>query len=173
MVLIMIRIKCELENLTNLRPEEDFTYFFNVECSSCREVCPRESAVTAGETSSTSSGVRQKSSGTTKTAEANLVQKCDFCSRTGTISLVPGHGRPYMADDSEHERFVPLLLLDCRGMEPVQYSPRDGWIAEGAETGTKFAEIDLTEGDFSEYDVKAKQSVGVYKFTAEFVKTKL
>lgn len=173
MVLLLIRIKCELENLTNLQPEEnDFTYYFKLECASCREVSSRESSVTSGETVS-SGGGRQKSAGKDKLSDVNLMQKCDFCGRTGTISIVEGHGKPYTAEDSEKSAFVPLVLLDCRGMEPKEYLPKDGWCAQGAESGTKFTSIDLSDGDYSEYDEKAGASVGVYGISSEVVKTKL
>jgi hypothetical protein len=33
-------------------------------------------------------------------------------------------------------------------------------LAEGAETGTKFEDIDLTEGDWAEYDEKVHYILG-------------
>jgi len=173
MVLLLLKITAELENLTDFQPAaggEDFTHYIKVQCGSCREVSPRESMLTSGEVIGTAG--RQRKSGNTKTGEANLVQKCSFCSRSGTISLIDGHGKPLTLDDSETGKFAPLILLDCRGMEAVEYIPKDGWVAQGAESGTKF-DIDLSDGDYSEYDAKAGCSVGVFNFKFIFEKTKL
>lgn len=35
------------------------------------------------------------------------------------------------------------------------------WLAEGLESGTKFAEIDLTDGEWFEYDEKAGDEVSI------------
>lgn len=35
------------------------------------------------------------------------------------------------------------------------------WKAVGIESGTKFAEIDLTEGDWYEYDEKTSEEVSI------------
>lgn len=77
-----------------------------------------------------------------------------------------------------------MAVLDCRGMEPVGFDPRvgnilhcdipcwrcpplnsswflvvqAGWTALGAESGTKFDDIDLTEGDWADYDEKVMLS---------------
>ncbi|CAI5995226.1 unnamed protein product [Closterium sp. NIES-64] len=129
MVLLLISIRCELENLTNLRPaSDDFTYYMKLRCS-CGE--------------------------------------CNFCSRVGSISLVEGHGKPFTAEDCENRKFVPLVCLDCRGMEPVEFIPKDGWQAEGAESGTKFEDIDLSDKEFSDYDEKAGESVSILNIESQ------
>jgi len=68
---------------------------------------------------------------------------------------------------------VPLVCFDCRGIEVVEFVPEDGWAAEGRSSGTKFTEIDLSEGDYSEYDEKATASVGIYNFDSEITVTRL
>jgi hypothetical protein len=35
------------------------------------------------------------------------------------------------------------------------------WLAEGAETGTKFTGIDLEEGEWFEYDEKSNEEVSI------------
>eukprot|EP00475_Leptophrys_vorax_P009002 TRINITY_DN15905_c0_g2_i1.p2 TRINITY_DN15905_c0_g2~~TRINITY_DN15905_c0_g2_i1.p2 ORF type:complete len:163 (+),score=12.31 TRINITY_DN15905_c0_g2_i1:203-691(+) len=157
MVLLVIAIRAELENLTNLRPAaDDFTYYFRVKCS-CGEVSAKESSVTKGE--------EYEMKGSRGTA--NLVQKCTLCARVGSISLVDGHAKPLTAEDSEARRFAPLVCLDCRGMEPVEFFPKDGWRAEGAESGTVFGEIDLSEGEYSDYDERAGESVSILNIESE------
>ena len=83
-----------------------------------------------------------------------------------------GGTKRYTAEDSESGKFVPIIRLDCRGIEPVEFIPKDGWEAEGAESGTKFSDIDLSEGDYSEYDEKASASVGIYNFESQVVVSK-
>ena len=58
-------------------------------------------------------------------------------------------------------------------MEPVAWVPKDGLMAEGAESGTKFTEMDFTEEDeFADYDEKAGESVSIMNITSEFNVTK-
>ncbi|KAK3733949.1 hypothetical protein QZH41_010764 [Actinostola sp. cb2023] len=79
-----------------------------------------------------------------------------------------------MADDSN--QFKTMITFDCRGVEPTAFSPRvsyrlpTGFVAEGAETSSKFTDINLSEMDWSDYDEKAKLSVGIYEVTSQFVK---
>lgn len=103
---------------------------------------------------------------------ACVVFQCQLCGKSGSISILDGGVRRYTAEDSESGKFVPLIKLDCRGIEPLEFIPKDGWEAEGAETSTKFTDIDLSEGDFSEYDEKAEASVGIYNFTSKVVVSK-
>lgn len=100
-------------------------------------------------------------------------EQCSFCARVGTITIVDGHGKPYTAEDSESRAFVPLVCFDCRGIEVVEFLPKDGWSAEGAESGTPFTDIDLSDGDYSEYDEKATASVGIFNFESEITVTRL
>eukprot|EP00850_Spirogloea_muscicola_P008341 SM000044S15988 [mRNA] locus=s44:420753:421610:+ [translate_table: standard] len=171
MVLLLLRIRAELENVTDLQPEEGHTFRVKVRCSSCNEESDKESMLTAGEeygTRLSASAPRQSRA----VGATNLIQKCKFCGRTGTISILDGRGRPLTAEDSEAGRFVPVLGMDCRGIQPVQFIPGDGWEAKGAESGTTFANIDLSDGDWSEYDEKLQLPVGISNVQHEFVVTK-
>lgn len=56
---------------------------------------------------------------------------------------------------------VNILEFDCRGLEFVEFKPDGQWLATGLESGTKFAEIDLTEGEWYEYDEKASSEVSI------------
>lgn len=67
--------------------------------------------------------------------------------------------------------------MDCRGLEFVEfkadvcylrsYCPpltnisQGEWKATGAESGTKFTAIDLTEGEWFDYDEKAGEEVSI------------
>ena len=44
--------------------------------------------------------------------------------------MIPGRGRPLTQEMSESGKFTPLMLLDSRGFEPVEFSFGTGWKAE-------------------------------------------
>lgn len=64
------------------------------------------------------------------------------------------------------------MVFDCRGIEPVDFSPGEGWIAKIAESTTVFDNVDLSEKEWVDYDENIKESVGVYEFQSQFVKVK-
>ncbi|ERN15390.1 hypothetical protein AMTRI_Chr05g68950 [Amborella trichopoda] len=166
MVNLMLEIKGDLENLTNLQPQggcddPNFSYYFKVKCGNCGELSQKETCVTLSETVQL-----PKSKGS-----ANLVQKCKFCGRDGNIVMIPGRGKPLTLEDSESGKYVPLMMFDCRGFEPVGFSFRDGWAAEST-SGTKFGDIDLSEGEYVEYDEKGQYPVGISNVQERFVVVK-
>lgn len=78
--------------------------------------------------------------------------------------------KPYT---SENGQLQPILVLECRGLELTGFDPRvcrldqsppsvlltsyhlQGiWKCEGAESGTKFDEVDLVDGEWNDYDEK-------------------
>lgn len=76
----------------------------------------------------------------------------------------------YTSEDSG--KFKTIVVFDCRGIEPEEFSPRDGWIVKSSENGPIFEDIDLSEDDWVEYDQKNQNSIGVYEFKSQFVKLK-
>jgi hypothetical protein len=56
---------------------------------------------------------------------------------------------------------VKILEFDCRGLEFVEFKADGEWLAEGTESGSKFTGIDLTEGEWFDYDEKAGEEVSV------------
>ncbi|KAG1346383.1 putative CXXC motif containing zinc binding protein [Cocos nucifera] len=125
MVYYMLSFTAELENLTNLQPrggcdDPNYPYYFKVKCENCGEVSQKETCATMSESVPLSSG-----KGT-----ANLVQKCKLCGREGSIQMIPGHGQPLTRELSQRELNTRLMVFDCRGFEPVDFSFGDGWKAE-------------------------------------------
>ncbi|MBA0568266.1 hypothetical protein Golax_003538 [Gossypium laxum] len=187
MVNFMLKISADLENLTNLQPQggcddPSFPYLFKVslsfcffacffdfdflplnsaaadlKCGRCGELSQKETCVSLGDTVPLLQG-----KGTT-----NLVQKCKFCMREGTVTMIPGKGRPLTQEDCEGGKFAPLMLFDCRGYEPVGFVFGVGWKVESLE-GTKFEGIDLSGDDFSEYDEKGECPVMISNLRSTF-----
>ncbi|GBG74280.1 hypothetical protein CBR_g18691 [Chara braunii] len=164
MGVLLLEIKAELENLTNLIPEPSpqQSWQFKIKCTSCNEESDKESGVTMCELYDIPNS----------RGKAHLVQKCKFCGRTGTLTAVEGRGKPYTAEDSEEGKFVPVACFECRGLEPIVFYPRDGWVARGTESGTAFNDIDLSSGEFCDWDEKASASVGIYSIEHKFTVTK-
>ncbi|KAH7846395.1 hypothetical protein Vadar_013493 [Vaccinium darrowii] len=93
--------------------------------------------------------------------------KCKFCGREGTVSMITGRGRPLTHEISQSGNYVPLMLFDCRGYEPVEFAFGSGWKVESIE-GTKFDAVDLSGGDFAEYDEKGECPVMISNVRSVF-----
>ncbi|XVE53922.1 hypothetical protein DITRI_Ditri03aG0040700 [Diplodiscus trichospermus] len=162
MVNYMLKIAADLENLTNLQPQEgcddpSFIYLFKLKCGRCGELSKKETCLCLGDIVSLPQG-----RGTT-----NLVQKCKFCDREGTVTMISGRGRPLTQEDSEEGKFAPLMLFDCRGYEPVGFVFGGGWKVESLE-GTKFEGVDLSGDEFAEYDEKGECPVMISNLRSTF-----
>ncbi|XP_033737813.1 CXXC motif containing zinc binding protein-like [Pecten maximus] len=159
MVKIGLQFKADLEFLTNLRPDgEDFRWYIRLKCFNCGEATTDFQYVTPADSSPLKGG----------RGSASMVMKCKLCGRESSIDIIKDSIKPYNIDDSG--KFKTMVVFDCRGMEPIDFSPRVGFMAEGAETGAKFPEVELTEGDWVDYDEKQCESVGVYNIEHKFVK---
>ncbi|XP_059657107.1 uncharacterized protein LOC132303733 isoform X1 [Cornus florida] len=115
----------------------------NMKCGNCGELTQKETCVSLNETVALPKG------------STNLVQKCKFCGREGTVTMITGRGRPLTQAISELGKFSSLMLFDCRGYEPVEFSFGSGWKVESLE-GTTFDGIDLSGDEFAEYDEKGE-----------------
>ncbi|XP_064607064.1 CXXC motif containing zinc binding protein-like [Liolophura sinensis] len=158
---IGLQINVNLENLTKFRPEgDDFRWYVKLKCANCGEettsfqyMCLEESHPVKGGRGS-----------------ASLVIKCHLCGRENTIDIIKDSLKSYDADDVG--KFKTIVVFDCRGVEPTDFSPRTGFVAEGTDSGVQFNEITLSDGDWCDYDERSKVSVGVYEFQHKFVKSK-
>lgn len=161
-----LQITAELENLTDFKPQggcdnPDFRFFFKLKCGNCGEVTQKETCLSLSETVPIPNG-----KGTT-----NLAQRCKFCGRDGTVLLIPGRGQPLTLEFSQMGKFTPVMVFDCRGFEPMEFSFGSEWEAVST-AGTRFIDIDLSEGEFAEYDEEGKFPVGISNLKAEFVVVK-
>ncbi|XP_057299631.1 UPF0587 protein v1g245604-like isoform X1 [Hydractinia symbiolongicarpus] len=158
MVKIGLQFKSTLENLTNLKAEgDDFRWYVKTKCLNCGEetkafiyLCLLENAPLKG-----------------GRGHASIVSKCKLCSRENSIDILKETITEYNIEHSGS--FHTIVVFECRGMEPTEFSPRTGWSASGAETNSQFL-VDLTEGDWCDFDEKASVSVGIYEIEHKFVK---
>ncbi|KAL0297236.1 UNVERIFIED_CONTAM: CXXC motif containing zinc binding protein [Sesamum radiatum] len=128
-----------------------------LKCGNCGEVTQKETCVTLNETVPSAKGK----------GETNLSQKCKFCSREGTVSMITGRGRPLTQEQAEAGKYAPLMSFDCRGFEPVGFLFGSSWKAESL-AGTKYNDIDLSGGEFAEYDEKGECPVMISNLRAKF-----
>ncbi|TVY49688.1 UPF0587 protein [Lachnellula occidentalis] len=150
--MLTLTLTADLEGVTELRPDDTpegpFWYTFKVQCTSCREVHPNFVDVSRFEANDMS-GSR---------GEANFVWKCKSCKResSATIKIPP---IPYQQKSPPTRQ--KIIEFDCRGLEFTEFKPEGDWLATGLESGTKFTAIDLTEGEWFDYDEKAGEEVSI------------
>ncbi|KAG0344906.1 hypothetical protein BG004_004099 [Podila humilis] len=160
MPVLALQIKAELENVTDLIPADaDHTWHFKVQCTGCREVDRNWITMNAVDKAELSSG----------RGEANLVMKCKFCKRESSADFA---SKPVAYEIENNHKFATIITIECRGLEPIDFEPRLGWKAKGAESGTPFEDVDLSEGEWVEYDEKSELPVGISNIEAKFVKVK-
>ncbi|BGP13125.1 hypothetical protein JCM10213_000872 [Rhodosporidiobolus nylandii] len=157
MVKLALQLKAQLEAVTDFKPiGDDFEYVIKASCSSCREEHPNKMTIQATETVEIP-GSR---------GEANLVWRCQMCKREHTISFDSSFKREkaaYTLEDSDEQRFVSLAVLECRGCEVTAFDPKGVWQCKGAESGTVFDEVEVSEEEpeWTDYDEKAGAGVSI------------
>ena len=78
----------------------------------------------------------------------------------------------------QNEEWHTIAKFECRGLEPVEFFPGTGFSALSSVSETVFGtqggkeEIDLSEGDWAEYDEEAGEAVGIYEFKSQFIASK-
>ncbi|PRP86203.1 hypothetical protein PROFUN_05719 [Planoprotostelium fungivorum] len=152
MVKLSLLIKADLDHLAFIAPDADTRFYIKTACSNCGEKSEKFQYISTEDTFLTPNG---------------KVAKCKACKRDHNIEILPPFKR-YTADHSGS--FSPIATFECRGVDIVEYEPRAGFSAEG-EKGTSF-EVDLAAGDWSDYDEKTSESVGIYEFSHKFEVTK-
>ena len=54
-----------------------------------------------------------------------------------------------------------ILTFECRGCELLEFKSEGEWIVTGEESGTKFAGVDLEEGEWYDCDGKTAREVSI------------
>ncbi|VDM33350.1 unnamed protein product [Hydatigera taeniaeformis] len=153
MPLFDLLLRARLTNVSELSPSgDDFQWCLKVKCSNCMEVHDKWVFICAQKQEATK-GSR---------GFANLRLKCRFCGRENSAVVVEGSVKPYKEEDSEKLR--PIVCLECRGMEPQEFSPRDGWqVISSSSCATVFPNVNLTDGEWMDFDVDGQCCVEVFE----------
>ncbi|CAI6262995.1 unnamed protein product [Periconia digitata] len=151
-MVLALALSAELIGVTDLRPldteESPFHYTFKVQCTSCRETHPNWVTLNRFEMNEVS-GSR---------GEANFVWKCKNCKREHSANI---KAAPASYGMSDPPKTVNILEFDCRGLEFTEFRADGEFLATGAESNTKFTGVELTEGEWFDYDEKAGEEVSI------------
>ncbi|XGW04642.1 hypothetical protein V3C99_015660 [Haemonchus contortus] len=163
MPVLALEIKCNMVGVTGFTPSdpENHRWFLKFRCMNCGESRDYWQYVVINEVLEVP-GSR---------GEANLVEKCKLCNRVNTVAIVQDSIGKYDAAD-HNEEWQPMIQLDCRGLEPIDFDPRMGWTAVGTESGTVFEDIDLSEKAWADYDEKAGEATEISDIEVRFVHAK-
>lgn len=161
MVKIGLQIKATLENIEELKPNgSDFRWYFKFSCNNCGEVSEKWNYASLDESTPAQRG----------NAINHFISKCKLCSRENSMTIIEDSIKSYNSDDQG--KFKIIVCLECRGIEPCDYSPREGWIAKACNNGNVFTDIDLSDGEWVEYCDKINSSVGIYEIESRFERIK-
>lgn len=76
--------------------------------------------------------------------------------------------RDMTSDDSGE--YVPMLAMECRGVEPYAFHPLGNEFKVISEGGACFEDdVDLSEGDWGDYDEENDAAVGVNEFVSKII----
>jgi len=160
MVKTGLQISAQFENIESFKASgDDFRWYLKLSCSNCGEETSEFVYCSLCETSPLSGGRGQ----------ASLVIKCKLCKRENSIDIVSDSLKPY---DDDTGKFKTIIVFDCRGVQPVDFSPRIGWEAKGLESGSVFSDIDFSEEEWFDYDEKSGESVSITEIKHKFVPVK-
>ena len=171
MVKIGLQIKANLEFVTGLMPDNvsEFQWHLKLKCTQCGEVPDHWQYVSLSEEQPLKGG----------RGSANFLSKCKLCSHLNSCDIKADSVTSYDAQNAN--QFKTIVVFDCRGLEPVDFDPRDGWRAqgykeneegEGETTSTVFTDIDLSDKEWADYDEKSAQSTVISDFQVNFVVVK-
>ncbi|XP_045480445.1 UPF0587 protein CG4646 [Harmonia axyridis] len=161
MVIITLQISANLEQIEELYTNHpDYVFLLKLKCLNCGECSDRWHDVIESKTFPSKTGK----------SDSHYLEKCKLCGRENRLSIIEGTNEKYTNEDQGN--FKSIINFDCRGIEPIEFSPTDGWIAKIEDSGNIFEGIDLTEKEWVEYDEKINQSVGIYDFQYKFIKIK-
>lgn len=154
-----LTLSAQMTGVSDLQPiddaEQPYSYTFKVQCTSCREVHAKEVFMNRFDTHELS-GSR---------GAANFVWRCKACRRESSASILAqqskykGPIRPYTLEDSGKP--MPIIEFETRGCEFVEFLVSGEWFCRGTESGTNFSDLDLSEGDWYDYDEKVSEEVSI------------
>lgn len=146
----VLKVTGELSNVTALEPvdtaESPFEYTFVIECTNCREEHDRPVTINLFEKHEL-----QKSRG-----DALFIYKCASCGHEKSTTIV--RTKESLAESG---KWATILEIDSRGMELKKFIPDGRFQCTGADSGTRFDDVDLEDSEWYDYDDKAGEEVSI------------
>jgi hypothetical protein len=165
MVLFLLYIKAELENVGSIDLKKDASLCLSVRNPlsdfEVREKVVMNATEPVEQDESSRSPAHHLSIKWEGSKKASIMTILDEAAAKSALKKKKGvQVRPFTADDSGN--WVPILAVECRGLEPSGFSPMgDDFVVTSTE-GTEFREdVDLSDADWAEYDEDNDQSVSL------------
>lgn len=150
MVKYFLKAKAELAQVRELQPvdttESPFEYTFTIQCTNCRETHDKPVTINRFE-SHDISGSR---------GEASFVYRCRICKSEHSAQIERTKETVSVSGE-----WAKLLSIDARGVDFVSFIPEGKFQCVGAESNTKFEEVDLEDLEWYDYDDNKGEEVSV------------
>lgn len=160
--MVGLSLKAELKGVTDLTfddtIEDPYLYTFKIACGVCREVHPKDITINLFETTEIPGSK----------GEANFVFKCSSCGKRSSVNITKSKTNIYTLENSGN--LVRLLDIDSRGIDFISFIPDGKFKCQGAESNTKFADVDLEDNEWYDYDDKAGDEVSITDIHWEITK---
>ncbi|KYM94378.1 PREDICTED: UPF0587 protein C1orf123 homolog [Cyphomyrmex costatus] len=161
MVKVALCVTCRLDNIEELKPSgPEFRWCLKFICCNCSNKSEKWNYLSLDE-----SMPLQRGNGV-----CHFICKCKFCSRENSVTIIEDSIKSFTKDDEG--KFKTIVVFDCRGIEPDNFSAGEGWVAKAANGGKEFNDVDLDEGEWEDYCDKIMEPVGIYEFQHRFQKMK-
>lgn len=99
---------------------------------------------------------------------AHFVMKWDKSSKKESyLNILEVKGVTRDIEEGDAGAFVPVIAFECRGLEPVEFRPEDGFEVVSL-AGKRYEAVDLSENDWCDFDDDAGVPVGIYDLESEF-----
>lgn len=160
MVEFVLRAKADLENVTDLEPNDTpdhpFEYSFKVICSLCFK--EQENFIEANQ--------YEKYQAPGHQGTFNLKFKCSECSEHAYARFERTDKKLQVG---EKGKWCHLLNIDARGMDFVKFSPVGQWTCLG-QNGRRFEDVNLESYEWSEFDDQMNQEVSVSELEFDIIR---
>lgn len=151
MVKFYLKIYATLEGVTDVEPvdttDSPQEYIFTIQCTKCRTTHDKPVNINRFE--------QHEILGSR--GEASFVFRCKECKSEHSASITRTSSKLTVDD----KKPVAILEIDARGLDFEKFHPEGRYEAVGAETGTKFTDVDLSDDEWYDYDDKAGAEVSI------------
>jgi|UniRef100_A0A7S4LER7 hypothetical protein len=154
MVKLDVMFKCDLENVTELTLPTNARWYFNIEFEGDEKeiyLIPAEKLEVPNSRGECCFVMHSKE--TKKHATVTFIKNAEY-------------------NESDSGKLKRIGTFECRGCELVKFLPRSGWEASSTKSDTSFDDIDLTEGDWADYDERGNESVMISELETEICRSK-
>ena len=153
----ILQIKAELENIKLLKPLDCVNWKFDIESSSGET---RQNITFSPVDEIELEGSRGIS---------NFIIKWPGEREQAHIKIVPIKKSDGSYKDSDSEKFVSILGLECRGVIPTRWIPGEDFSAISSG-GHIFEEVDMTDLSWADYDEKNDMSVSIMNLEHKIIR---